>query len=443
MGISLAFRFRETVNAVVSQRQSARTAMRGSKTVAILSFVAVALRTARAFRGEDDHDAKWVRMCTMTDKQNHRDGAQFNATMPCGVHVRPDPEPGSGGGALSLHETAPVDDSGKRGISTAADAVNGNRRQSSEDDEDTGMVRLETLQVDVAGRMTESVSHRGDGDGGDDAEDDADGDVTGPEIESVPGGDGTAATDEDDATVMVTDEDDGGDQNDVAVETDEDDGGDQNDVAVETDEDDGGDRKDVAVETDEDDSDRQDVAVQTTDKDDGTVVTEDHRQEYEDGGGSDDVTVIMEGDGGGEHEGLEYLRKQGKVARVLLTYLMSARNKLYSKIRYILNLLQNTFYKAKLERRRRRSSVERQMILNANKNQGNNIEKQSISPLMITDPLFERSLMTMSFLMFGVFVIQVVQKLMRIIQRSDEVSSMDSFMSRNLPMASSSIFNHG
>lgn len=84
---------------------------------------------------------------------------------------------------------------------------------------------------------------------------------------------------------------------------------------------------------------------------------------------------------------------------------------IYVFIGYILNLLQNAFFNAKLKRRSRRSSIERHMLLNAKKNRrnNNNIKKQTVGSAGIMNPTLERSLMTMSFLMFGVFVIQVVQ----------------------------------
>lgn len=74
----------------------------------------------------------------------------------------------------------------------------------------------------------------------------------------------------------------------------------------------------------------------------------------------------------------------------------------------LLNFLQHTFFNAKLNHRSRRNLAERQTITGGRR-QGNK-KKQSIASV-IMEPTFERSLMTMSFLMFGVFVIQVVQVL--------------------------------
>lgn len=267
---------------------------------AAICLVFVVARAARASRGEDDDDpdAKWVRMCTMTS-MGDRGSSEFNATMPCGVHVRPDAEPGAGvletAGAVGsensdrehVSETAPVGDfSGKRnGNVLTAVATDETRRQSSEDEETT-MLRLDTVQ-------TVDGVDRADGvpDGGDDADDDDD-DVT------AAAGDGdqndaddVLATDEDAGDVQVTDGEDG-------------DGQDVDDVLV----------------TDEDDGGPYDV----------TPVADGHRQEYvyDDGGVGGHVTVVMDGDGDPE-----YPPKRGRVAKVMLAYLMDARNKLYNKIR--------------------------------------------------------------------------------------------------------------
>lgn len=64
---------------------------------------------------------------------------------------------------------------------------------------------------------------------------------------------------------------------------------------------------------------------------------------------------------------------------------------------YLLDMLHNAYFNGKLNHRRRRDSTE----LGKRKN-------QSVTSMFL-EPTFERSLMTMSFLMFGVFVIQVVQ----------------------------------
>lgn len=274
---------------------------RCGKTAAIF-LVLVVVRAARALRGEDDDDpdAKWVRMCTTTSTGD-RGSSEFNATMPCGVHVRPDVKPGvsESPGAVGseksnpehLSETALVGDSSsyRDGNGLTAVAINETHQQSSEDGE-TGMVRLEPVRVDGV------VLADGVPDGGDDADDDDDG------VTAVAGdGDRKEADD-----VQVTDEDDGDGGHDVG---------------------------DVPV-TDEDDGDGQDVgdALVTGEDvaDDVTPVAGDHGQEHEydvgDAGG--DVTVVLEGDGDPEHP-----PKRGRVAKVMLAYLMNARNKLYNKIR--------------------------------------------------------------------------------------------------------------
>lgn len=71
----------------------------------------------------------------------------------------------------------------------------------------------------------------------------------------------------------------------------------------------------------------------------------------------------------------------------------------------LLNFLQHAFFNAK-NHRSRRNLVKLQTLVNGRR-QGNK-NKQSIASVIL-EPTFERSLMTMSFLMFGVFVIQVVQ----------------------------------
>lgn len=74
-------------------------------------------------------------------------------------------------------------------------------------------------------------------------------------------------------------------------------------------------------------------------------------------------------------------------------------------IDYLLNLLEQTFFK--LNYRHRRNSIERRSLFNNMRIQGNK-GKPSFSSIVL-EPTFERSMMTMSFLMFGLFVIQVVQ----------------------------------
>jgi hypothetical protein len=76
-------------------------------------------------------------------------------------------------------------------------------------------------------------------------------------------------------------------------------------------------------------------------------------------------------------------------------------------IDYLLNLLQRTFFNRKLNCRRRRNSIELPSLLN-NKRRQENKKNPSLSSVIL-EPTFERSIMTMSFLMFGVFVIQVIQ----------------------------------
>jgi len=78
---------------------------------------------------------------------------------------------------------------------------------------------------------------------------------------------------------------------------------------------------------------------------------------------------------------------------------------------YLLDLLQQAFFAAKLNRRRRRDSVQRPAHVSDSVSASrrvNNDRSPSITSV-IMKPTFERSLMTMSFLMFGVFVIRVMQ----------------------------------
>lgn len=69
----------------------------------------------------------------------------------------------------------------------------------------------------------------------------------------------------------------------------------------------------------------------------------------------------------------------------------------YFILGYLLDLLQNAYFRGNHNHRRRRESTRLKRR-----------KKQSVASTYL-EPTFERSLMTMSFLMFGVFVIQVVQ----------------------------------
>lgn len=73
-----------------------------------------------------------------------------------------------------------------------------------------------------------------------------------------------------------------------------------------------------------------------------------------------------------------------------------------------MNVLKNTFFTSRLNRRQRRNTIERQITFNAKRKSEDDKKNQSIVS-MIMEPSFERSLMTMSILTFGVFIIQVVQ----------------------------------
>lgn len=89
---------------------------------------------------------------------------------------------------------------------------------------------------------------------------------------------------------------------------------------------------------------------------------------------------------------------------------------------YLLNLLHHAFINAKLNHRSRRNLIERKsMGLNyAERRLQNKKKEQSFSSVM-RKPTFERSMMTMSFLMFGVFIIQVVQVINNKTQYYDDI----------------------
>lgn len=80
----------------------------------------------------------------------------------------------------------------------------------------------------------------------------------------------------------------------------------------------------------------------------------------------------------------------------------------YIYIVYLLNVLKNAFLNARLNRRNRRELIKRRIKLNANEKQQEELKKHSVSSTFM-EPTFERSMMTMSFLVFGLFIIQVVQ----------------------------------
>lgn len=77
---------------------------------------------------------------------------------------------------------------------------------------------------------------------------------------------------------------------------------------------------------------------------------------------------------------------------------------------YLLDLLQNAFFRTKFNRRSRRDSIQRQVNdgVSSTGRRANKNRNPSITSVIMR-PTFERSMMTMSFLMFGVFVIRVVQ----------------------------------
>ncbi|KAL5233222.1 hypothetical protein ACI65C_000632 [Semiaphis heraclei] len=180
----------------------------------------------------------------------------------------------------------------------------------------------------------------------------------------------------------------------------------------------------------DDDNDDRDVEIESGNDDEG-------QSAYD-----EEVTILnVEANEGASEEIEDQLKNRRRgtaVTKVMLGYLLDARNQLYYKIHYLLNLLQRTFFNMELNCRHRRNSIERRSLFNNKRIKGN--KKNPSFSSMILEPTFERSIMTMSFLMFGVFVIQVVQKLMQTVQQSGENSFLGNSIFGNLPTASSSIF---
>ncbi|XP_025199245.1 ciliogenesis-associated TTC17-interacting protein-like [Melanaphis sacchari] len=193
---------------------------------------------------------------------------------------------------------------------------------------------------------------------------------------------------------------------------------------------------DVVVEDDNDD---RDVAV------DYNVDNDEDQSMYD-----EEVTVLNEEVNGAASEDskddindvrdqLKNQKRPFAVTKVMLGYLLNARNQLYEKIYYLLNLLQRTFFNSKLNCRRRRNSIELPSLLNYKKKQED--KKNPSLSSVILEPTFERSIMTMSFLMFGVFVIQVIQKLMNTMQQQPgETSFIGNSIFGNLLTLPSDIF---
>ncbi|KAF0758480.1 ciliogenesis-associated TTC17-interacting protein-like [Aphis craccivora] len=189
---------------------------------------------------------------------------------------------------------------------------------------------------------------------------------------------------------------------------------------------------DVYVEDDNDDRDIETDSVDN-DKDQST-----YDEEALNVGVNGSVSEEKEDDISDVRDQLKNQRCPNAVTKVMLGYLLNARSQLYEKINYLLNLLQRTFFNRKLNCRRRRNSIELPSLLN-NKRKQENKKNPSLSSVIL-EPTFERSMMTMSFLMFGVFVIQVIQKLMETMQQPSETSFMGNSIFGNLLTLPSDIF---
>jgi hypothetical protein len=88
----------------------------------------------------------------------------------------------------------------------------------------------------------------------------------------------------------------------------------------------------------------------------------------------------------------------------------STRNNRNVILDYLLSLLQNAFLKARLDSRRSyRDLIDRRNALKSEGRQAGSNKQFLANFSSMLKPPFERSMMTMSFLMFGVFVVQVVQ----------------------------------
>ncbi|XP_050534415.1 uncharacterized protein LOC126901736 [Daktulosphaira vitifoliae] len=136
----------------------------------------------------------------------------------------------------------------------------------------------------------------------------------------------------------------------------------------------------------------------------------------------DDKTVLPGEDNLLELDGeplvLTEHHQRGNTATAIFEYLQKARTLFFNRMHQALKQLEFLFHHRNIRNVIYRKPADVQRIQKR-------ATKDSISS-MITKSSFERSLMTMSFLMFGVFVIQVIQRLMQTFNRSGTMMSSGS-----------------
>ncbi|XP_050430574.1 uncharacterized protein LOC126839338 [Adelges cooleyi] len=160
------------------------------------------------------------------------------------------------------------------------------------------------------------------------------------------------------------------------------------------------------------DSDENDLTIESVDDDDDEQQDEpvvvDQKVLYTGNQTEDDDAVV-----------LVEQHQRGTAATAIFEYLRSARALFFNRIQRVLKQLEFIFFNSggfsNSGRRNRRNAI-RKTLFNMQRIQER--AKKNSASSMITQPSFERSLMTMSFLMFGVFVIQVIQRLMKTFNRS-------------------------
>ncbi|XP_060851838.1 uncharacterized protein LOC132930153 [Rhopalosiphum padi] len=315
---------------------------------------------------------QWVRLCTLTSNGS----SLLNVTMPCGVHVRSDePKDDSKDNTEVSESWSEGDDSVEYVKITLDGGRNTNTAEKSSD------IMTTTQDTDSTIKHSDDKTSEGEVD----VEEEVNVEEAGGDVEEA-----------------------GGDEEEAGGDVEEEDG-------------DAG----VAVEDDNDD---RHVEIDSVDnnEDQSTLDEEVTVNIGVNGGASDE----KEDDISDVRDQLKNQKRPHAVTKVMLGYLLNARNQLYEKIHYLLNLLQRTFFNRKLNCRRRRNSIELPSLLN-NRRKQENKKNPSLSSVIL-EPTFERSIMTMSFLMFGVFVIQVIQKLMQTIQHPGETSFMGSSIFGNL-----------
>ncbi|XP_027836147.1 putative uncharacterized protein DDB_G0270496 [Aphis gossypii] len=332
---------------------------------------------------------QWVRLCTLTSNGS----SLMNVTMPCGVYVKSDEPKDVLKDKTDVSESwREVDDSPEYVKITLDDDRNTNAATKSPNimttKQDSNPNIKHSGNKIIEGDLEEEVDIEEGGDvqeeGSDVQEEGSDVQEDGSDVQE----EGSDVQEEGDADVIVEDDND---DRDIEIDS---------------------------VDNDEDQSTYDEVALNV--------------------GVNGSVSEEKEDDISDVRDQLKNQRPPNAVTKVMLGYLLNARSQLYEKINYLLNLLQRTFFNRKLNCRRRRNSIELPSLLN-NKRKQENKKNPSLSSVIL-EPTFERSMMTMSFLMFGVFVIQVIQKLIQTMQQPGETSFMGNSIFGNLLTLPSDIF---